>query len=168
MNGRHKLGESMFTFITRKRSVASMHLHVRRLMDVTFQGSVADVEAQRSSARYVRCFPVLVAPWVDDEPAADDAVFGIANNISPQGFGLIVPKAIESAQVCLGVHTPGDESDAFFLLGDSKHVAAIGGGFWSLGVELTDFATESCPYKLGRLKKLAAGLRPESMELAGR
>ncbi|MBI3864356.1 MAG: hypothetical protein HY290_20930 [Planctomycetia bacterium] len=108
---------------------------------------------------------MLLAPWQNGSPIADDAVFAITENISHSGVAVILTQPFRFPHLCLGISTPNDsEASLCFFLGDCKHQAPLGGGFWSLGIELTDCASESCPQKLISLKRLAEGLHPGAVE----
>ncbi len=48
----------------------------------------------------------------------------------------------------------------WFFLGDVRRIRPIGGGFWSVGVEFTEYANEEHHQALAPLVKLAANLLP--------
>jgi hypothetical protein len=113
--------------------------------------------------------PALLAPWHDGGPIADDVCFALTRNISDAGVGLILPKPFESRELCLGLMIVEDSTgEPCFFLGTGKHLAPIGGGYWSMGVNLTDCASECCPEKLGSLRALAAQLMPRTQIAAGK
>lgn len=153
----------MYRFFRRKRSTDLAHARVRRLLDLTAGRTIDGDDPRRSTTRYGRTLPVLLVPWQDDAPLVDAACFAVTRNISDGGFGLILTEPFRHPRVCLAIYIPDDPANkACFFLANCKHLTSIGGGYWTLGIELTDYASDTCPEKLGAFEGLAAHLQPES------
>ena len=159
----------MFLFTKRRRSLDVIPQRIRRILDLTVEMTVGEDEPRRRSRRYTRFLPALLAPWDDGHPIVDDVCFALTRNISDAGIGLILPKPFDSAELCLGLMiVEGSTGEPCFFLGTGKHLSPLGGGYWSLGVNLTDCASETCPEKLAALRALAAQLTPGASSTASR
>lgn len=151
----------MSLFTKRNRSLDVVRARIRRICDLTVAYEFPDVELRRRSRRCHRCIPVLLAPWQDGSPVADDACFAVTDSISDDGVALILTDPLEAREICLGFWLPSHEamSEPCFFLGKGKYKAPIGGGFSIMGIEFAACASEDCPEKVAPLNAMAAQLR---------
>jgi hypothetical protein len=132
---------------------------LRRICDLTTD--IAPLGDQsRTHNRYHRVLPALLCPWEDDAPVADSHLFALTKDISDDGLGLTLPQRLQAERVAVGLWLPAGGSTPWFFLGDVKTNFALGGGFWLLGVRLTEVAHEESAQELEPLRTLAQRLLP--------
>jgi hypothetical protein len=78
--------------------------------------------------------PALLAPWDADCPQVDESTYALTKDFSDRGVSLVLHQPFKSAQVVVGLWLEGPR----FLLGDLRQNVSLGGGFWQIGVELTE------------------------------
>jgi len=152
----------MLDFFWKKKSSSTIvQQRIRRLLDQTVHFAYVNDEPRRRTSRTIRILPALLAPWKDGQPLVEAACFGITQNLSDTGVALILTAPFEHDEVCVGIPIPKDETaDPYYFVGRATHLTPIGGGFWTLGIALTDCATESFPDKVRALRHLARRLFP--------
>lgn len=151
----------MFSFSQRKKAV-ELSTHMRRICDLTTPNLVSiGVSESRASKRLNRSIPTLFCPWEDGEPILDECAIVLSSDISDGGVGLILNQPIRCETVVLGywVRRSKMPEPAYFL-GLAKRLQSIGGGFWTLGVELTEFANPSYGRQLAPMHRCAECLLP--------
>lgn len=125
----------MFLFTTRKKRL-DVHQLLRRAMDTTSPNLLPEEEEEkRWEDRSNRTIPILLAPWVGGEPKAAEHTIAVTKNLSSQGIALVLPQPFRAEQVVLCFWL---ESMPEFVLGEIRQNSPLGGGFWQLGVELTE------------------------------
>ncbi len=151
----------MFSLAKSKKMV-DIQPYIRRLCDLSAPNLYTAVELEgRCENRYDRAIPTLLGPWQDDHPLEDACVFGLTNNIADRGIGLILNQPFRASEVVIGYWLPSREvmCEPRFFLGTLQHNQPIGGGFWTVGVELTEYANPNQIESIEVLKPLAAKLR---------
>jgi hypothetical protein len=148
----------MFSFAARKKTV-DFQRFIRRLIDRTMPNSDLS-NTQRQDNRHNRVIPALVCPLRDNTPILADVVIAITKDISDQGVGLIMSAPYRASDVVVGVFDPDlATQDPWFFRGRAQSNVAIGGGFWLLGIRLTEFMNDDWRVQLAPLFPLAEELR---------
>jgi hypothetical protein len=149
----------MFSFTARKK-VADVQPLIRRIIDLTTPNCGRMEQGNRYENRHNRCVPVLLSPWRDDQPVISTSVLAITKDFSDRGVGIIVNEPVDALEVALGFYLEKDMSEPWYFLGSRHSLVPIGGNFWLLGIELTEFINESHQQALAALAPLAERLRP--------
>jgi hypothetical protein len=155
----------MFSF-TRRKKTLDLQRYIRRLCDLT-SPALSPLEGDvRTDNRHSRVIPTLLCPWEEDGPIADQATIVLTKDISDRGVGLVLQHPLRAEHVLLGFLL-ADETDPLFFLGDIRQNSPIGGGYWVIGVELTDMVNICDFDSLEQLRPMAAKLsrpRPAAAE----
>lgn len=151
----------MFSFSSRKKTV-ELHSHLRRVADLTVPNlQLSSTESPRSETRYNRRIPVLICPWEHGKLVLDDGAFALAADLSDNGVGLVMHQPYRCCEVVVGFWVPSsDIEEPWYFLGQSHRNVSIGGGFWTLGVELKEFANSEHRTRLKPLARFAERLLP--------
>lgn len=150
----------MFSF-KRRAKATNLRVQLRRLCDITTTVDRTGGESPRRKTRYSRAMPTLLCPWEDGRPVVDDVVFATTQDISDEGIGLILAQRFQAERMVVGYFPNVDNSgEPLFFLGETRHHEAIGGGFWKLGIELTEFANSDYAAELEPLGQFAEQLLP--------
>jgi hypothetical protein len=129
------MGEAdMFLFKQRKKKNELQQL-LRRAMDLTSPNHPPRKGEMRWEERSNRTIPVLLSPWANGKPLVDEHTVALSKDLSSQGVALVLPQPFRAEQVVLGFWL---ELMPEFILGKVRQNASLGGGFWQLGVELTE------------------------------
>ena len=154
----------MFSFV-KQRKQQELDRNLRRVCDLTCP-SLSPFEGDtRAQERENRTVIALLAPWADGTFSSGECTFAITKNISDHGLALVLPQPFRAEEVLVGFwpysqhHAPTDSSP-FFAIGDVRQNVPIGGGFWQLGILLTELVTDSS--LVSRLMPLAARLLPKA------
>lgn len=142
---------------TKRRRAAEVAGRVRRICDLTVSYEFRSAgPMRRRSRRYQRCIPVLLAPWRDGRIVPEEAQFGVTHSLCDSGMAVVLTEAIEAPEVCAGFWlTQADPtSEPCFFLGARKHLVAIGGNFFNMGMEFTQYLTEIDLDQLAALQPL--------------
>lgn len=150
----------MFSFDTRKR-LCEVRDFVRRLVDLTTPAP-PDSGEFRAEERSNRALPVLLTPWEDGQPAVDESTYAITKDLSDRGLSLVLQQPLKSAQVVVGLWMESPR----FALAEVRQNASLGGGFWQLGLELTQLLDVAEFPQAQRLIPLAGWLAPRDKACA--
>ncbi len=155
----------MFSFAKNKKTV-DIYPYVRRICDLTTP-NLATVTAGRSEDRFNRTIPTLICPWENGYPANHESSVCLTSDLADRGVCLVLNQPFRAEHVVLGYWIAGGEiRDPWFFLGQVRRNRAIGGGFWSVGVELTEFANSNHQRALAPLHEAAASLLPPDLVIA--
>ena len=131
----------------KEREVQTFILH---LMNNHCPGlSVLDHEDSRRECRANLTLVVLVVPLQDGKPDALRAFPAVTKEFACSGVSLVLdqPLPLEEAYLIFR-----EESRVTYVLARAKHLSPMGGGFFQLGMEMTEIVSEEdCP----ELKPLA-------------
>ncbi|TWU12729.1 hypothetical protein CA54_15540 [Symmachiella macrocystis] len=128
--------------------------YLQRLTDAT-DPQPANIVELRIEERLSRTLPTLVAPWGENGPAIDQAMFVVTKNLSATGVSLISQTGIETENLLMVLL---NQSEFRFLKGLVRYRRPIDGGFVQVGVEL-ERIVDPCEFpKLLQLAKLIARL----------
>jgi len=148
----------MFSFDTRKRLV-EVRGFVRRLVDLTSPNLPPLEGDSRAEQRSNRSLPALLAPWADGQPVVDESTYAFTKDFSDRGLSLVLHQPFKAAQVVVAVWLL--ESPRF-ALGEVRQIVPLGGGYWQLGVELTELLDSAEFPQVESLAPLATHLVPHT------
>jgi hypothetical protein len=150
----------MYSFLSGKKRV-DFQRYVRRLIDLTSPNRADCENVQRSENRYNRVIPALLCPWEHETPIISKVVRGLTRDVADRGVGLVLNNTCEADEVVLGFcEREATGGDAWFFLGKRRTNVAIGGGFWLIGIELTEFMNDNWAAQLEPLVTHAQTLLP--------
>lgn len=147
----------MFSFDTQKRLGEVRNL-VRQLVDVTSPNAPPLEGESRSEDRSNRALPALLTPWEDGCPVTDESTYALTKDFSDRGLALMLPQPFKCDQVVVGLWLGSPR----FALGEVRQNVPLGGGFWQLGVELTDLLDPAESPQIQPLVAFAARLIPRT------
>jgi hypothetical protein len=155
----------MFSFDRSKRKNDVEKL-LRRVSDLTVPNQSPWDGDFRAEHRLNRSLPVLLVPWENGAARTDECATAVTKDISGQGLSLILRQPFRGQEVVIGfwlatLHESAPDSDPEFLLGEVRQNVEIGGGFWQIGVLLTERLAPSHK-EIRRLAPIAARLVPPS------
>ena len=144
----------MFSFTKRSGQIEVQSL-LRRIIDASTFSRVPRSAEARAESRSNCTAAALVTPCEEGSLLLDRSVFGITKDWSSQGVAVVAPLAKCCETIVLGLLI---ESRPHFLLGSVRKTVPIGGGFWQLGIELTEVLTLDSSSGLRELLPLVAQL----------
>ena len=147
----------MFSFDTRRR-LCEVRDFMRRLVDLTTPNLPPLEGETRSEGRSNRALPALLTPWEHGEPVVNESIYAVTKDFSERGLSLTLPQSFKADQIVVGLWLESPR----FMLGEVRQNTPLGGGFWQLGVELTDFLDASEYPQVKSLVPLAARLLPHA------
>jgi hypothetical protein len=148
----------MFSFTARKKTV-DFQRYIRRLINRTMPN--ADfANTQRQENRHNRIIPALLCALQGSTPMLAQSSVAITKDISDQGVGLIMSAPFAATDVVVGfLDQESATNETWFFRGQAQRNVAIGGGFWLLGIRLTELMNEDWRDQLAPLIPLAENLR---------
>ena len=146
----------MFSFRRRSRQV-DVHKLIRRLIDSSSPNLPPVKGNSRWEDRSNRTLPVLLIPMDDQRPQTAEAAPAITKNLSSQGLALVLHQPFWAEGVLIGFWHDGEPE---FVRGEIRQNAPLGGGFWQLGIELTERVTSAELPEIEDLLGLVARLDP--------
>ncbi len=152
---------SLFSFDTRKR-LSEVRSFLRQLVDLTSPNLPPTEGESRAEGRSNRTLPALLAPWDRDQAVVDESTYAVTKNISDRGLSLVLSQPLKSTEVVVGLWLDAPR----YVLGQVRQNVPIGGGFWQVGVELTELLDPVGQPQLRRLDALAARLVPNAQSAA--
>jgi hypothetical protein len=146
----------MFSFRKRNTQV-DVHKLIRRLIDSSCPNMPPLSGNSRWEDRSNRTIPALLIPLADGEPQLHEAATAVTKNLSSQGLALVLHQPFWAEGVLIGFWHDGAPE---FVRGEIRQNAPLGGGFWQLGIELSErLQADSLP-DAHRLVALTARLDP--------
>jgi len=129
----------MYSFEPKKTS--QVHGRIRRILDLTVPNWSPDLERDRAENRSTRVIPALLWPWRDNAPVMDQHSFVLTKDFASEGVGLVLNEPFRDSEALLGFWL-GEEimDEPWFFLGTTQHLRKFGGGYWTLGLHLTEIA----------------------------
>ena len=150
----------MFT-ATKAEQIDDPAPRLRQISDFTTSGWLARSNDKRTDYRYNRAIPALLVRWDDGRPVEDEWAIVLTRDISDNGVGLLLGMPIDVDEVVIGFWLPDENMHApWFFVGQPHYCAPIGGGYWTLGVQLVEFANDKYREELQCLLPLAEKLLP--------
>jgi len=150
----------MFSFTARKKTV-DVQRHIRRMIDLTIPNRGNSASTDRLGNRHNRAIPVIVCPWKNGKPVSSECIIAITKDVCDNGVGVILnePSTVEDVVVGFLVYET-TAAEPWFFRGKAEHTQAVGGGFWLLGIALTEFMNEDWQAELAPLLPFAQQLLP--------
>ncbi len=151
----------MFSF-SKQKKVVDLCPYISKLCNFTTP-NLPTVDGTRSENRYNRTIPTLIGPWENGRPVMEECGIALTSDLSDRGIGIVLSQPFHGENVIVGYWaclelTP----EPWYFLGRVRRHAAIGGGFWTLGVELTEFANRTHSEEVAKLKPKAQRLLPHA------
>jgi hypothetical protein len=148
---------AMYSF-TKRKKIVDVSPHVQRICNITTP-NFAPIPMGRSDNRYNRAIPTLLGPWQDDHPLVEECIVGLTTNLSDRGVGLVLYQPFLADEVVVGYWVSSElMHNPLFFLGNVRRNQPIGGGFWLVGIEFTEYANAEHAETLAALFPLAATL----------
>ena len=152
----------MFSFSARKKSAAAQR-YIRRLVDLTIPNRAGLGNMERYENRHNRSIPTLLCPWEQNRPIVSKAIVAITKDFSGQGIGIVLSGAFDAKDIVVGFCLRKvAANEPLFFLGVRRTSVPIGGGFWQLGIEFTEFMNQNWHSELEPLFPMAQKLLPPS------
>lgn len=146
-----------------RKSVTELYPFIRRICDLTTPNLTTKSMSGRSENRYNRTIPTLITPWHRDKPAIERSAICLTCDLADRGVGIVLCQPCKLKEVLLGYWLRSDlMPEPWFFLGEVKRNQEIGGGFWTLGVELYEFANAERKRQLRPLRGVAGRLLPQA------
>ncbi len=95
----------------------------------------ATVEGPRTESRARVCVVVLIVPVENGEPLLDETFAGVTKELSSTGLALMLHEPKTPDDLIVGFRC---ENKLHFIHGKARHLNPMGGGFYQLGIELTE------------------------------
>ena len=126
----------MFSF-NRQNKLVEVQKYIRRLADLT-SPNLCSVEGElRATSRQNRVLPTILIPVEKNEPVVGEATPALTKDVSDDGVGLVLHQPLHVEQVAIGLWLAEEETPWFFQ-GEVRQNSRIGGGYWVIGVKLTE------------------------------
>jgi len=156
----------MFSFSRRNHQTEVRDL-LRRITNRSTPNLAPFEGDSRSDNRYNRTFPVLIVPIRDGAAAVDEATTALTKDFSDRGIALVLKRPFHVETVVLGLAVPCDQEiesapQSLFALGQVRQQAALGGGYWQVGVELTGLTDPVSMPVLEQLEPVVRYLLPSN------
>ena len=130
-----------------QKPVTELYPYIRRICDLTTPNLMTQTISGRSENRYNRAIPTLLSPWKRDQPVVEGSTICLTCDLSDRGVGLVLSKPSNFEKVLIGYWIPSTNMpEPWFFIGEVKRTHAMGGGFWALGVELTELSSKQASY----------------------
>ena len=153
---------SIFSFLDTRKKANDLSPYMRRLCDLTVPNLCNSIEQGRTENRYNRSLPVLLCAWKNGRPPAAQALFAITKDLSDRGLSVITQMPLEGEFIVAFALPETEASEPWYFLGEACRSRAIGGGFWTTGIELSQFVTGTHRRDLAVLQPLAIQLRADT------
>ena len=151
-------------FVRQSRTKQDLEKHILGVINRTDTGSPR-VNELRTARRFLRSVPVVLAPWVESRPVPEDHTFALTRDMSFGGAGLILQQPYRADEVVIGIRpTPSKKHEPLrspqFFVGSIISNTVIGGGFWLMGIQLTESVTPDHSLEFRQLQEFAVRLTP--------
>jgi hypothetical protein len=147
----------MYTFTPSGRPIVESR--VRRIVDLTVPNFARQAQDERFETRSNRVIPVLICPWEDGKPLPDDYLFALTKDLSSDSAGVVLPQPIRTEAVLVGFWLGKDVmEEPWYFVGRLMAQRKLGGGFWTAGIQFTEFLSSTALNTVAPLEALAARL----------
>jgi hypothetical protein len=151
----------MFSFDTRRR-LCEVRDFLRHLVDLTSPNLPPLEGDSRLGARSHRALPALLVPWEHGQPVVDESTYVLTKDVSDRGLSLVLGQPFKSIEVVVALWLDSPR----FVFGEVRQNAPVGGGFWQIGVELTNLLDPAEYPQVESLVPLATRLVPRAQAAA--
>ena len=147
----------MYTFAPSPRPQVESRL--RRIVDLTVPNFHRLSQDERFEGRSNRVIPVLICPWEGGRPVPDEHLFALTKDLSSDSAGLVLPQPVRASAIVVGFWL-GEEvmDEPWYFLGRAQSLRKMGGGFWTAGVQFTEFLSPTERSLCAPLEALVARL----------
>ncbi|MEN6452300.1 MAG: hypothetical protein ABFC96_17550 [Thermoguttaceae bacterium] len=118
-----------------KRKNAGVTSFVLKLVNNNCPGLKALADGPRVDSRVTLVVPVIVAPLADQRIELRRAFTAVTKEFSNSGVAIVLDGPVAVDEAVLGFRFEGAMT---FLRAKARHVDPIGGGFFQLGLQLTE------------------------------
>jgi hypothetical protein len=132
-----------------RNKLQSVQNFVLKLVNNNCPDLKALIEGDRGDKRINLTLVVIVVPLTDGKPRLDEAFYAATQDISVSGVGIVLDRQEALDDAIVGFRNEGDIT---FLRTKAKHITPMGGGFYRLGLELTEVVANGDYYGLGTLR----------------
>lgn len=157
-----QIGDSMFSLLSRRvdpfkqrKKKQEVWKCLRRILDRSSAEQLLLGKDDRKEKRIPFSFPVLLQTGFADQHTWSKPIFALTKDISDDGVAVIAHRSIEQSQVICVIWEDGP----IFLSGEIRQCQRLGGGFWKIGMELSETVSG---LDFPQLRALAAGLSPQA------
>lgn len=155
-------------FSSDNKGLVELKRYLRRVTDLTTPNRASAPNCARTEDRYNRAIPTLLSPWEGNRVDRSRCAMVLTRDISDRGVGLIAHHPFPAREVVLAYWLSIDDAhEPWFFQGTVQRQDAIGGGFWTIGVELAEFMNERRRHEMEPLLPLAHKLRPPLRDATG-
>ncbi len=129
---------------------------VQRLINLTTPNYTRLELESRQQSRANRSLPVLLVPWEEDGPSAEEAFYAVTKDLVARGVCVVLHQPVHHDRFLLAFWDHGP----IYALAQSRHLEHLGGPFWQLGLELLERLHPADDPALPRLEPKVRYLRP--------
>ena len=130
----------MFSFNKRKAQ-NDVHGALRRIVDRTTPNLTPLSGPTRCNNRHNRTLPVLISSWDGQSLGSDGSILGLTKDISDLGLAAVLTQPLSDQSVAVTFWLASGQAvdgEPVTILGNTRHCLEIGGGFWQIGIELSE------------------------------
>lgn len=128
---------------------------LRRVLDRNSAEQLMLGKEDRQEKRIPVSLPVLLQTGLAEQDTWSKPIFAVTKDISDDGVAVIAHQSIEPSQVICVIWQDGP----IFLSGEIRQCQQLGGGFWKIGMELSEIVSS---LDFPQLRTLSEGLSPEA------
>lgn len=134
-----------------------IHRVIRRLINASTPNRMPLEGESRWELRSNRTIPVLLVPYDHNELSVGELAYALTKNLSSQGLALVLHQPFRAEQLVVCIWS---NEQAHFVAAKVRQSVPLGGGFWQIGVEVTELLSPVQFPDLTRLLPWAARLDP--------
>lgn len=128
---------------------------LRRILDRNAAEQLLLGKEDRKEKRIPFSLPVLLQPCLADQHTWCEPIFAVTKDLSDDGVAVIARQSLDQSTVICVIWADGP----IFLSGEIRQCQHLGGGFWKIGMELSEIVS-SLDFPM--LRSLSERLSPEA------
>jgi hypothetical protein len=153
----------MYSFERRKKST-QVQSHIRRLLDLTVPNLPKGPKLSRSEDRGTRVLPALLCPCEKNRPVVEDCTYVLTRDFASEGVGVLLTQPFRAVDVFITFWLDAVMDEPWYFLGSCHGLRRFGGGYWALGIRLSQLVEHDRKNTLRPLLPLVDQLRaPEAV-----
>ena len=110
---------------------------LRRILDRNSAEQLLRGTEDRKEKRIPFSLPVLLQPCLEDQHTWCEPVFAITKDLSDDGVAVIARQSLDQSPVICVIWEDGP----IYLSGEIRQCLHLGGGFWKIGMELSEIVS---------------------------
>ncbi len=118
-----------------RNKIREVHGFVLKVVNNNCPEMKALTEGPRLDYRVNLTVVVVVVPMEDGKPRLGRAFTAVTKEFSAEGVGVVVEEPVKLEHVVIGFRWEGE---TIYLRARAKHMNPLGGGFYQLGLHLTE------------------------------